>query len=237
MTGYNNQVFTYTLKDIALFCGLSDVQLADLQSHTILKHYTKESILFYEGEQSKYIHILLEGTVKLYKTSPSGKEVYLHHIEAPSVIAMGPALERRVFPATCVFEMEGTVGTLALEKFHMCLDNLDCTVEIIVTMAARLRELEGRLHKETIFSSEAKVADFIVKHANLFKHLKNNEIASILNLTPETLSRILSKLKKLNIITIKHHHVTILDEDGLYEIIETNCFKQEKLKGPLTCCK
>jgi len=227
MTHCSSQPFTYTLRDISLFTGLSDVELEDLQIHTLLKNYTKESILFYEDEQSDYIHILLDGTVKLYKTSPSGKEVYVHQVEAPSVIAMGPALEGRPFPASCAFEVDGTVGMLPLEKFHMCLKNLDCTIAIISTMAKRLKDLESRIHKETIFSSEAKVADFLVKNASLFDRLKNTEIASILNLTPETLSRILSKLKKRNIIEIEHHQVTILDADVLYGIIETNCFKQD----------
>jgi len=237
MTHCSSQPFTYTLKDISLFTGLNDTELEDLQTHTLLKHYTKDSILFYEDEQSEYIHVLLEGTVKLYKTSPSGKEVYVHQIEAPAVIAMGPALEGRPFPASCAFEIDGVVGMLALKKFRMCLKNLDCTIAIISTMAKRLKDLESRIHKETIFSSEAKVADLIVKNTSLFERLKNTEIASILNLTPETLSRILSKLKKRNIITIEHHQVTILDVDVLYEIIETNCFKQDIATKCKKCVK
>jgi CRP/FNR family transcriptional regulator len=225
MTHYSNKAFTYTLRDIPLFCGLTDEQLEDLHSHTILRHYDKGSIVFYEGDQSDCIHILLEGTVKLYKTSPSGKEVYLHQGKAPSVVAMGPTLEKIDFPATCAFEIDGVVGILPLKNFYICLDNLDCTVAIISTMAIKLRELERRLHQETIFSSEAKVADFIIKHSSFFERLKNTEIASMLNLTPETLSRILSKLKKQNMITIEHHHVTILDGDRLYKVVETNCIQ------------
>ncbi|MCF6244201.1 MAG: Crp/Fnr family transcriptional regulator [Sulfurovum sp.] len=236
MTHYIEQNFTYTLKDIPLFCGLSDVQLQDLQSDTIVKNYTKESILFYEGEKSPYIHILLEGRVKLYKTGPSGKEVYLHHAEAPCVIAMGPALEGRSFPASCAFEVEGVVGTLALEKFHMCLENLECTVAIIATMAGRMKDLERRLHTETIFSSEAKVADFILKNAILFERLKNTEIASILNMTPETFSRILTKFKKKNLIALAQHHITIIDEDALLRVIDTNTLEDKQLSEFKSCC-
>lgn len=237
MTYNSNQPFTYTLEDISLFCGLTDSQLADFKAHTILKQHSKESILFYEDEKSDYLHILLEGTVKLYKTSPAGKEIYVHQVEAPSVIAMGPGLSGSTFPASCAFEVDGIVGMLPLEKFLMCLKNLDCTIAIISTMGKRLKELEGRLHKETIFSSEAKVADFLVKNASLFERLKNTEIANILNLTPETLSRILSKLKKQNVITIEHHKVTILDVDILYEIIETNSFQKEIVKNCVKCVK
>ncbi len=228
MTIKNDQPLAYTLKDIALFCGLNDLQLADLQRHTIVKNYTKESILFYEGDDSPYIHVLLEGTVRLYKTSPTGKDIYLHKIEAPSVIAMGPALEKRPFPATCTFAEDGVVGMLALEKFHMCLESLDCAVAIIATMAKRLKMLEKTLHKETIFSSEAKIADLIYTNASIFERLKNTEIAWVLNMTPETLSRVLTKFKKEKIICIKEHFVTILDENALKDIIDTNHMNEKK---------
>jgi len=93
-------------------------------------------------------------------------------------------------------------------------------------MSKRMKLLENLLHKETVFSSEAKVADLIKNNAKIFQHLKNNEIASILNITPETLSRILTKLKKEMIITIDDHVVMILEENELQNIIETNSMKK-----------
>ncbi len=93
-----------------------------------------------------------------------------------------------------------TVGLLPLEKLHKCLENLDFSLAVIKAMSKRMKLLENLLHKETVFSSEAKIADLIANNAKVFQYLKNNEIASILNITPETLSRILTKLKKEEII-------------------------------------
>ncbi|MCW8821789.1 MAG: Crp/Fnr family transcriptional regulator [Sulfurovum sp.] len=216
----------YELKDIPLFSGLSELHLAELQEHIYVKHYSKDSIVFYEEDKSEYLHVLLEGDVKLYKTTPNGKEVYLHGMSAPNAIALFPALERVAFPATCAFLTEGTVGLLPLEKLHKCLENLDFSLAMIKAMSKRMKLLENLLHKETIFSSEAKIADLIANNAKIFQHLRNNEIASILNITPETLSRILTKLKKEEIITIDDHIVTIVNQNALQDIIETNSMKK-----------
>jgi len=216
----------FKLKDIPLFSGLSEMQLEELQAHIHVKHYSKGSIVFYEEDESVYLHILMEGNVRLYRTTPSGKEAHLYGVTSPSVIALFPALERVAFPATCTFFSEGAVGFLPLEKLHKCLEDLDFSLAMIKTMSKRMKLLENGLHKETVFSSEAKIADLIVNNAKIFQHLKKNEIAATLNITPETLSRTLGKLKKENIITVDEHIITILDEAALLNIVETNTMKR-----------
>ena len=216
----------FEIKDIPLFSGLGEIQLAELQAHLIVRHYTKDSILFFEDDKSEYLHLLIEGSVRLYKTTPTGKEVHLHGMNAPVAVALFPALDRVAFPASCAFLTDGAVGLLPLEKLHQCLTTLDFSLAIIKTMSERMKLLENLLHKETVFSSEAKIADLITHNAKIFQHMKNNEIASILNITPETLSRILTKLKKEEIITIRAHVVTILDKNALQGIIDTNTIKK-----------
>lgn len=216
----------FELKDIPLFSSLTDTQLAELQAHIHVKDYDKDCIVFYEGEKCEYLYILLEGHVRLYKTTPAGKEIYLHGVTAPEPLALFPAFERVVFPATCAFLTSGTMAFLSLEKLHKCLENLDFSLAVIKAMTTRMQLLETLLHKETVFSSEAKVADIIVNNATIFQCLKNNEIASILNITPETFSRILTKLKKEEIITKNKNGFQILDQIALQNIIDTNSMKK-----------
>ena len=65
----------------------------------------------------------------------------------------------------------------------------------------------------------------ILSEIEIFNRVKNNEIASILNITPETLSRILSRLKKEKIIDMKDHTVIIRDMESLHMILEKNTLK------------
>lgn len=216
----------YELKDIPLFSGLSDEQLQELQHHIQVRHYTKDSIIFYEGDESDYLHILLDGTVRLYKTTPKGTQVHIHNFEAPEIIALFAAFESVPFPATCEFLTEGSVGLLPLKKIYTCLENVDFSLSLITALSKRMKLLADLLHKETVYSSEAKIADLLYTNSSIFERLKNNEIASILNITPETLSRILSKFKKEEIITLKDHVVTILDKKALQDIITTNSMQK-----------
>ena len=221
----------HTIKEIPLFSELTEEQLKSVYAQMQVRQYTKGSIVFYEGDEGEYLYVLLEGTVKLFKTSPKGTTVNIHNFVAPEMVALFPTLERIPFPATCEFLTDGTMGLLPLDKLYGCLNNTDLALSLISSLLKRMRILAELLHKETIYSSEAKIADFLINNASIFKRLKNNEIASILNMTPETLSRILTKLKKEKVIIIKDHVVTILDEDALRDIVETNSIQSIVCSG------
>jgi len=212
----------FTLSDIPLFSGLTPNYLDSLQVQMYIHHYSKDSVVFYEGDSSEYLHILLDGTVRLYKTNPKGTQIHMHNFKAPETIALFAAFENVPFPATCEFLTEGTVGLLPLDKIYECLQNVDFSITLITALSKRMKLLADLLHKETIYSSEAKIADILLHNTSVFERLQNNEIASILNITPETLSRILSKFKKENIISIEKHVVTLHEKDILYKVIDTN---------------
>ena len=215
----------YSLQNIPLFSKLSEAHLAELQSQMHIHQYEKDSIVFYEGDESEYLHILLDGVVRLYKTSPKGTQVHMHNFAAPEIIALFAAFEKIPFPATCEFLGEGKIGLLPLEKIYTCMKNVDFSISLVSALSKRMKLLANLLHKETIYTTEAKIADLVLNSPAIFERLKNNEIASILNMTPETLSRILTKMKKEKIIMIKEHVVTILNDNALRDIMETNCIR------------
>jgi len=213
------------LHDIPMFSALDETYLKELKNAVHVKNYTKDSIVFYEGDESEHLHILLKGAVKLYKTSPKGTQIQINRFSAPSLIAEFACFEQEIFPATCEFVSDGAIGLLHFDKLYEYLNQPQFSLELIKSLTSKVMLLSALVHKETILSSEAKVADLMIKKVNIFNRLKNNEIASILNLTPETFSRILTKFKKESIITVENHELTVLNKDALFNIVETNTMK------------
>jgi CRP/FNR family transcriptional regulator len=214
------------LEDIPMFSALGEAHLKELNNAIYVKQYAKDSIVFYEGDESEYLHILLKGDVKLYKTSPKGSQIQINRFSAPSLIAEFACFEKEVFPATCEFVTDGSIGLLHFDKLYEYLNQPEFSLELIKSLTSKVMLLSSLVHKETILSSEAKVADLMIRKIAVFNRLKNNEIASILNLTPETFSRILTKFKKENIIFVDNNHLKILNSDALYKIVDTNTMKE-----------
>jgi CRP/FNR family transcriptional regulator len=215
------------LEDIPLFINLDKKFHKELYDNVYIRNFTKNSIVFYEGDISDYLHILLDGQVRLYKTSPKDSIVQIHRLHAPATIGEYACLERVAFPATCEFISNGggVIGLLHFDNVMKYLKKPEFSLALLKSMTNKVMLLSSLVHKETILSSEAKVADLILNELDIFNRVKNNEIASILNITPETLSRILGRLKRENIIIIKNHVVKILDIEALHIILEKNTIK------------
>lgn len=213
------------LEDIPMFSTLTQSNLKALYKQTHIKNYAKNSIVFYEGDDSAYLHILLEGSVKLYKTTPKGTQIQINRLGAPDLIGEYACFENQPYPATCEFVTDGVMGLLPFDVVYKHLSDPNFSLEIIKSLTGKVSLLSALVHKETVLSSEAKVADLMLQKLSMFHRLKNNELASILNLTPETFSRILTKFKKEGLISVEKHKISILHEEALHSIVDTNTMK------------
>ena len=213
------------LQDIPMFSSLDKKFHKELKDNIYIKKYAKDSIVFYEGDESNYFYILLEGTIRLYKTTPKGSQVQINRLRAPNTIGEYACFEKEPFPATCEFITDGAMGLLHFDKVYKYLNDKEFSLGLIKSLTSKVMLLSALVHKETVLSSEAKVADLMIEKISIFNRLRNNEIAGILNLTPETFSRIITKFKKEFIVTVENGELKILNLDALFMIIETNSVK------------
>ncbi|WP_169785213.1 Crp/Fnr family transcriptional regulator [Campylobacter curvus] len=191
------------LRQIPFFKCLDEDEMKQLEDITIAKKYKKGEFLFMEGEEPKWLIFLLSGSVKLYKTAANGKEIFLHQLAPMNFVAEVVNFENIVYPASAVFMISGEVLKINYEKFATgFLSNPKICMNLIKSMSEKLRITSNLLHQELVLNSEAKVAKFILMHEDLFNSLKHTKIASILNITPETFSRILNKFKTANLIKL-----------------------------------
>ncbi len=207
----------YNLKEIPFFSKMSEENIKRLSSISFFKKYHADELLFYEGDEPKYLYILLDGVLRLYKTSPKGQEIYIHQFVPTSMIGELANFENIKFPASAKFITSGTILKIEYKKLEEdFFKNPEICMQIIRSLTTKVKILSNVIHQEMILTSEAKVAQFINEHSELFENIRNNQIAAILNVSPETLSRTLGKLKKDGIISIdKKHAVTIHDTDAL----------------------
>lgn len=208
---------TLSLEGIGLFSHLSPVQRSQIEAIGILRQYTAGEILFYEGDESNYFHFLLAGEVNVFKISAAHETMLIHRFHAPSLIAEVATLKQIPYPASCESIQDSTVLKIARNPFLELLQNdPSLSIALISSLTQKIGALESSLQRHSAPNALAKVARLIQDDRAIFNRLKGVEIARLLGITPETLSRMIKKLKSEGIIThTKQEGLILLLSDEL----------------------
>lgn len=192
---------TFTLEQIGLFNHLSSQQRREIEHIGILRHYNVDEIVFYEGEDSRYFHLLIDGEVSVYKSTSGNEPIVIHRFRGPSLIAEVATLKQIPYPASCQALQNSLILKIARDPFLQLLQNdPSLSIALISSLTQKISLLEHSLQRHSAPNAMAKVARFIRDDAELYHRLKGVEISKMLGITPETFSRMVTKLKSEGII-------------------------------------
>ncbi len=208
------------IDDFQFFNFLKEKDLNRLKEISVKKYFNKGEILFYKGEEAKYLHLLIKGIVKLYTYDHKDNEVIIHNLVSPSLVAEIVNYEEMKFPANCSFETNAEVLLIDYEKFkEEFLLKPEISIFFIKSLTRKIKALESFINYNISSNSIEKIAKFLIDNETILINLKQVKIAEILNITPETFSRKLAKLKKDGVIQNEKGYIKILNHKKLESYI------------------
>ncbi len=223
--------FDPSLLQGGIFSHLSPQQIEMIETISSLKCYDNGEIIFYEGDESRHFHLLLEGEASVFKTSASTETIVVHRFRAPSLIAEVATLKQVPFPASA--ETIGTATVLKIERerfLSLLREDPSLSITMIASLTQKIGALEASLQRHSAPNASAKVARLLLEDSDAFRRLKGIEIAALLAITPETLSRTLKKFKTLSLISYqKDKRLFIENADALQGIADNNFPLRESL--------
>jgi CRP/FNR family transcriptional regulator len=205
------------LKEIPLFSNLDFKDLEELKNISQIIELKKNDVVFYEGDKSNFLYILTSGEAKIYKTDKKGNEIILHRFIAPTLLAERANLASIPYPANCAMITEGIVLKIDFQKFKDLMKKEDICFKIMQSLLKKMTSLEETINNNMVLDIPTRIAKFIYENSDRFENLKQHEIANLLNIKPETLSRKLKKLKELNIIENQNSKLKIKNKEKLKE--------------------
>ena len=161
------------------------------------RRYDKGCIIFYSGESSQYLHILVRGTVKLYKHNANADELVLHYFKNQSLLGEMATFEGINYPANAIAETLCEIWTIKKEDFVLLLEsNAALGLQIITSMGMKIKMLENSIDLNISKNSMQRVASLLLNSLEMFAEHSRIKISAILNMTPETLSRRIQTLSR-----------------------------------------
>ena len=214
---------TQSIKSLDFFENLSDNQIDILSNFSFISKYEKDSILFYETDLKTNLLFLVNGLIKIYKYDKFDNEIFLYHIYSNSLISELSNIntnEIYCFSNASFIEDSVVLSIDFLKLQEHFLNNNLLVKELMSYLLKKTNQLQSLVNRELVFDATAKVAYMLVSDLKMFNNLKRQDVSFMLHIQPETLSRVLKKLLRDNIIEIENQQVIIKDEIALNSIFK-----------------
>ena len=214
---------TQSIKSLDFFENLSDNQIDILSNFSFISKYEKDSILFYETDLKTNLLFLVSGLIKIYKYDKFDNEIFLYHIYSNSLISELSNIntnEIYCFSNASFIEDSVVLSIDFLKLQEHFLNNYLLVKELMSSLLKKTNQLQSLVNRELVFDATAKVAYMLVSDLKMFNNLKRQDVSFMLHIQPETLSRVLKKLSRDNIIEIENQQVIIKDEIALNSIFK-----------------
>lgn len=192
------------LRQTELFRGMGEESLSRLAARGRQRHFEQGETLFVEGTKGSEFFLLVQGDVKLYKTSPDGQEIALRIIRPGEVFAEVVIFQDTTYPASATALSAGSVFAMDRLSFAGLLDDKDFRNEFIGMLMKKQRYLTERILYLTTYAVEERFFRFLIEHYGRSGEYKvdmaKKDMASAIGTIPETFSRLINRLKGLGVL-------------------------------------
>jgi CRP/FNR family transcriptional regulator len=204
--------------------------LQDLQAMSSLATYPEGAILFVEGQEPRGVFILCNGRVKLSAGSADGKSLIMRIAEAGEIIGLPGTISAKPYELTAEALEPLQANFIGREPFLKFLrDHGDAALKVAQVLSeiyhaacqeVRYRGLAG--------SAAEKLARFLLdwnarhgedpERSRSVLTLTHEEIAEMLGITRETVSRLFSDFKRQQLVEVRGSILVISNKQGLQQI-------------------
>jgi len=213
---------------IPIFKGLQEGQLSALAEIAVEKDFSKGQIIFLEGDKGKGFFVVYLGIVKIYKISSEGKEKILRLVKPYDIFGPVPLFSGETYPASAD-AMKPTKALFFPRNVFINLikKNPDIALNMLDALSDRLRQFTIQVEDLSLKEIPSRLAAYFLhvskeeSRNDVFTlEISKGQLASLLGTIPETLSRVLSRMREAEIIEDEGKKIKILDIESLINLAE-----------------
>jgi len=216
----------------------------NLFAHGQRRTYRRHDAIFHAGSPGENVFILIDGRVKIFAISPIGKSIILWFCfpgEIFGLAEMARAGRREVDAEACA---ESDVLVVPRENFQAFLgSHPKAALRVVDLLSCRLRALGDMLLNLTTDDVLTRVIKLLVRlsvrygkpHAPngmlLDIHLTHQEIADMIGTSRQSVSTVLSQLRRHGLLCTKNHTIQIEDTGLLEQLADSAEMRSNLLPG------
>ncbi|EYD77244.1 Nitric oxide -responding transcriptional regulator NnrR (Crp/Fnr family) [Rubellimicrobium mesophilum DSM 19309] len=216
-----NKLDESLLTGLPPFSRLERPQIREILDQATPKRHDEGAEVFREGEEADRFFLLLDGYVRVVRTTPTGDQMVLRHIAPGQLIGIAPALGRTTYPATATAASEALTLAWPTRLWPGFVTRYEgFATETWATLGRRMQELNDHLAELATKAVEQRVASAVLRMVNqtgrkvdggieiAFPVTRAN-IAEMTGTTLHTVSRLLAAWEKDGIVESRRKHIVV----------------------------
>lgn len=220
------------LKKLPFFTNLQESDLIKINEITIQRNYRKGSIIFMEGDTGEAFYFIKSGKVKIYKTSPDGRELIFAILSEGDVFAEVTLFNDIKYPASAEVLEDASLGMIKNQDLEGVISkNAELALAIIKVLSRKLFNSQQKVKELALGDTFMRTAQTIIKLAEehgkktdegleVKLDISRQELANMIGTARETVSRALSQFKKEGSVDISGKKIIVKDMQKLKSWIQ-----------------
>jgi len=223
------------LNRVNFFAGLSSEQLDSIDARMVSLAWAEGDPLFTQGESAEHLYVLATGRAKLVQSTPDGGEAVVDILAPGDLFGGLPDLGEPVntesawaLTTTCALRIDR-------RSFRAILtENPEVALRVLDDVAAKLAQTRSDAGQRYGSTVAQRVARVLLRLTDKFGQestgrvgsliqlpLTRNDLAGMTGSTTESVSRVMSRLRKDGIIDSGRRWTAVLDRDRLAAIADS----------------
>ncbi|MDQ0255411.1 CRP/FNR family transcriptional regulator [Evansella vedderi] len=215
-------------------------QLSPENQHILLLHGTEITVregqvLFYEGEEAKYIYLIREGQIRLSKMTIDHKKFFLHLKQTDDIVGEFSLFNE--MKASMTAEVTSSSNLIRFDRKNLealFTQNGEIAVAFIKLFARNTQATQAKFSDLLLYGKTGAFYSILIRFANSYGiphpngilidlKLTNKELANYIGTSRETVNRMMNDLKREDVLKVQSGNIIIKN--------------MEYLKGHLHCGK
>ena len=208
------------ISDVAMFRTICAEELDTLTLGSKIVCVGKGDALFHQGEPCTGFYMVISGGIRLVFTSPDGREHIAKIANAGDHFAEAVMFLGATYPLDAFATDDAELLFIGKQAVDACLvSNPEFSRILVANLSAQLQHFANQIATLTLHNAAQRVIGYLLhQHTATSKAgaavsfkipSSKNNIASHLNISPETLSRTFRQLSDLNLMMIEGKTITI----------------------------
>ncbi len=208
------------------FAGLKPEELEPIIKLIIEKKYERDEMLFFEGDATESLIFLASGVVKIFKTSPDGKEQILSIAHPEETLNELPLFNGGLNATSAQAMMQVVVYMINKRDIEMLMRKYPLVASnVIHILAKRTRRLVTLVEELSFKRVNGRLAGILLENAvrdgQSGARLTQRDMAAMAGTAREVISRSLKAMEDDGIIGFDKHKLIIKDREALKMISQT----------------